>query len=43
MQSDRDAITNLVYRYAELIDAGDLDGVDVPPDGIRRDGAVTSP
>ena len=27
MQSDRDAITNLVYRYAELIDAGDLDGV----------------
>lgn len=24
---DRDAIAALVYRYAELIDAGDLDGV----------------
>lgn len=25
--SDRDAITDLIYRYAELIDAGDFDGL----------------
>lgn len=25
--SDRDAILDLIYRYAELIDAGDFDGV----------------
>ncbi len=26
-ESDRAAITELIYRYAELIDAGDFDGV----------------
>lgn len=25
--TDREAITDLIYRYAELIDAGDFDGV----------------
>ncbi len=25
--TDRDAITDLIYRYAELIDAGDFDGL----------------
>jgi 3-phenylpropionate/cinnamic acid dioxygenase small subunit len=25
--SDRDSITDLIYRYAELVDAGDFDGV----------------
>ena len=24
---DREAITDLIYRYAELIDAGDFDGL----------------
>ncbi len=26
-RDDRDAITDLIYRYAELVDAGDFDGV----------------
>ena len=39
MSADADAIRNLLYRYAECIDAADFDGVAA----LFADGAVTAP